>query len=298
MQSPRVGIVILNYKTYKMTIECVNKLVNIDYENFFVVVIDNDSPNESFGMLKNEYSNNIMPFEIHVISSEKNGGYSYGNNIGAKKAEQMGAEFILIMNNDVELINSDFISELVNFMEKDTNVAMVGPGIIEKDKLQLPAFKGRPSGIEYLMYNTFFPLFVMTNKFKRVKPISNSPLKVYSVAGSCLMVKAKLFKEVNYYDDNVFLYGEELILGEKFYQANYDVYFIPSIRVDHKHSYTIDNSFKITQKAIIMENSIKYYYTAYRNDIKPYVKSLIRISGEIKTKVYIPFISIIRKILH
>ena len=109
MSSSKVGIVILNYMTYELTINCLDNLNNMEYNNFFVVVVDNLSPNNSYEKIFEYISKGKFKYDIYLLKSDKNGGYSYGNNLGVKKAENLKADYILIMNNDIFIKENNFL---------------------------------------------------------------------------------------------------------------------------------------------------------------------------------------------
>ena len=76
MSDPRVAIVVLNYRNYRDTVECVRSLERMDYPDLEVVIVDNDSPNESERVLRET-------FPLHtLIQSGANRGYAAGNNVG------------------------------------------------------------------------------------------------------------------------------------------------------------------------------------------------------------------------
>lgn len=297
MNNPKLGIVILNYLTYDLTIQCINKLKEVEYRNFFVVVVDNNSPNDSHKILSNLYKNSIgYKFNVHYIESKLNGGYSSGNNIGIKVAKELGAEYVLVMNNDVELTDKGFIYDSIKLMEERTNIGIVGPGIIEKNILQLPAYLKRPNGFDYILYNSFMPIIILYRKVQmKNKQVDQNAMKVYSVAGCCLMIKVEYFEKINFYDEGVFLYGEELIVGEKMHRENYDVYYLPQYKVIHRHSITISGVYKEIERAKMMDESIKYYFANYRRDISRLIIKLINKSFFLKNNIYLPIIIGIKK---
>lgn len=297
MSCPKLGIVILNYLTYDLTLHCINKLQEMDYNNFFVVVVDNNSPNESHRVLSNYNKDIGYTFNIYYIKSKLNGGYSSGNNIGIKAAQEIGAQYVLVMNNDIELIDKEFISNAIHFMEENINVGAVGPGIVENNFLQLPAYIKRPNGFDYIGSNLFMPINILYRKLKtKIHQKDKNKIKVYSVAGSCLMIRVEHFAAINFYDENVFLYGEELILGEKMYQKNYEIYYFPKYKVNHKHSVTIGGIYKEIERTKMMAKSIEYYFINYRSDISRLIKELISKSFLFNTNIYLPIILFIKKI--
>ena len=113
MKHKCLSIVIVNYLNYSLTEKCVDSVIenvdNIDYE---IIIVDNCSPNESYEILNRKYGNYN---NITVFKNEKNDGFGFGNNIGAKKAK---GEYLLFLNPDV-IILKDAISWVFIKFTKD-----------------------------------------------------------------------------------------------------------------------------------------------------------------------------------
>ena len=123
-----VGFVILNYKTYQDTIKCVQSIVNtIDTDNYFIVIVDNGSDNESLEVLNKEYEKDD---KIAVLDAEKNLGFSKGNNVGIKYLRDLyDFQYIVVLNSDIILFQSNFFKTVDALYEKN-HFAVLGPMII------------------------------------------------------------------------------------------------------------------------------------------------------------------------
>jgi len=95
----RVFIIVLHYKNWKDTNECLKSLEKLDYDNCKIIVIDND---------------------------KNNPGFAGGMNIGIKKALKQKADYVLLLNNDV-IVSPNFLKELVKAGEKDKKIGILGP---------------------------------------------------------------------------------------------------------------------------------------------------------------------------
>ncbi|MBQ9104376.1 MAG: glycosyltransferase family 2 protein [Clostridia bacterium] len=229
-----LGVVILNYKNYDDTINCVKSFCDCGYsKNYKFYIIDNNSPNDSFVKLKEVFENNE---NIVLIKSEVNGGYSAGNNIGLKMAVADGCDVMLLSNSDVA-----FSYGAVETMEKslfsDENCGIVGPKVFDgqgniqnrnKRILTPKIFLLKRKGFEWLDFK------------KRVKKYGyydydySYPLKVEGmVSGCCFMIKAKVLEEIGYLDEGVFLYHEEDILGAKLRKNGYYALLNPNAEIVH-----------------------------------------------------------------
>jgi GT2 family glycosyltransferase len=110
---PLVFIVLVNYRGYKDTVECINSLEKIDYGNYKIIVVDNASGDHSFERLKEEFPKHI------IFEAADNLGFSGGNNIGIKYALENNAEYVLLLNNDTT-VEPHFLNNMVATFEKST----------------------------------------------------------------------------------------------------------------------------------------------------------------------------------
>lgn len=295
-EKPLVAVIILNYVTYKMTIDCIDQIRKQEYSNFFIVVVDNDSPNESSAVLAAEYSNQIVTgldqdVPITFLKAERNGGYSYGNNIGIREAERRGAEYILILNNDASITDVSFIERSICVMASNNNIGLMGPRVTDGNSYLNPLSCERLEWRNYFIGNIRYFWKIIKNKLvPKENTIINQIKKVYTVAGCCMLLRADYFKEIGYFDENLFLYGEELIIGEKFYNKNIEVLFYPGLEVYHNDSQTISNFYSSWRVTKMMDKSILYYLKNYRKDINKFQYGLVYISFKIKDQIYEPLI--------
>ena len=298
MGNPKVGIVILNYITHKLTIECLNNLNAMEYDNFFAVVVDNVSPNNSCEEIENHISQTKFKYDIYLLESDKNGGYSYGNNIGIKKAEKLQATYIVIMNNDIVVRDKTFLNRVVDFLDGSQAIGMIGPGIIQKkNMIELPLLPSRIGPFAHTMNNMLYPFTILRNKILRKRLQGcRKPIKVYGVSGCCFIMRASVFKEIGYFDDNLFLYGEEAVLSEKLYQSGFDIYFVPSIRVFHNHSATTGSVYETREIGRMQLESKKYYLSEYRKDLGRQVRFIMMQSDVFRDKVYTPLIAVMKRV--
>ena len=103
---PLVYVVVLNYRNFSDTIECVRSVEKITYPNYRIVIVDNASDNESETVLKESFPRHL------VLQAGRNGGYAAGNNVGIRRGIRDGADFFPDLNNDT-VVEPDFVSVLV-----------------------------------------------------------------------------------------------------------------------------------------------------------------------------------------
>ena len=227
------GIIILNYNTPKQTIECVNSIIKFEGNSVSIVVVDNCSTDDSYNILK-EFCLNFS--NVLFVVTQKNGGYSYGNNYGTLYLHT-GIEEIVFINSDI-VFQNDAITKMKNMLhkEKKNNVAIIGPEIYGNHG-QIARRKLR--SIDYLLRIRPFCYFHIRTS-RNIK-FNLQESKVFSgmVSGCCFMIKKSVFDIINGFDENVFLYSEEDIIAYKLDQINYKVAICDEAIVLHKHSESI-----------------------------------------------------------
>ena len=114
MDNPLVSVIIVNYNGKRHLEKCLESLMKVDYEKYEVILVDNNSNDDSLEFVKSVYSSVI------IIKLDKNYGFAEPNNIGAKIAK---GEFLLFLNNDTK-VNPNFIQEMVNVFNKDSKIAI------------------------------------------------------------------------------------------------------------------------------------------------------------------------------
>ena len=254
-----LGIVILNYNTWKCTERCIESVIKTCFLPYKIYIVDNHSDNYSFEKLSNLYRFNN---DVCVIENEINGGYSKGNNIGIKAGISDGCDYLLITNNDI-VFKDNCIHVLHDFIQKTSKALIVGPKIYDSmGDIQHSTIIRRSSYWETLIFCKIF-------KCQKIDESTISEaIKVYSVSGCCFMVRAKEFVEIGAFDEGTFLYNEENILSFQARQSGYNIYFLPTANVIHEHGATTGKQ-SLFIKCEFLKSSLYYWYK-YRkiNDLQ------------------------------
>lgn len=253
----KVLILILNYRTYELTLALIEILIaKIDQRLFDVLVVDNASPNGSADILQKE--SNVRGFAF--ISSQENGGYAKGNNIGLRYAYDHGYEYVWVLNNDILIAegHEDVLEIMVAAMNRDKSLGSVN------SKIRFPSggidyeFPKRPSMFDYT-------LGMVAYKKSRKRYDHNQPCGlVYRPQGCSMLLRTRAMADVGFLDENTFLYCEEDILAERFLAKGYRCGYCGNTEVIHNHSTTVSKTFDKFKTASIKNTSFKHYLRAYR----------------------------------
>jgi len=123
MSSPKISVIIVNYNGKKLLENCLESLFKTDYNNFEVILVDNNSTDGSMEFVTKNYP------KIIVIKLDSNKGFAEPNNIGAKIAK---GEYLLFLNNDT-VTTTNFISEMIKVLEKDEKIAICQSLLLKPD---------------------------------------------------------------------------------------------------------------------------------------------------------------------
>jgi len=282
----KTGIVILNYKTYIDTIRLVKRLLEIDKKNeYIIIVVDNASPNESYDQINHEFCG-IQ--NIHILQTGENLGYARGNNIGLKYLEKLDVEYVLILNNDI-YIEDDIISKCIEKFENLDNPGLIAP------VQYLP--NGKQESFKSLKCNSFIDdvlsYSLLYTKFRANHKYSENtyqPLvQIIDIIPGCFIFSSyKIFKKINYFDEETFLFCEERFLYKKINQIGLHNYILLDCKYIHNHSKTINAEIKILNQEKLIHDGHIIFTKKYRSFpiIKCKVLDIIFFLHQLEFKIY------------
>lgn len=256
--NPLVGIVILNYKNYSDSFACIESVLTINYDSYFIVLVDNKSEDGSAEKLKRDFQNNDR---IHFLFLSKNNGYAAGNNRGVELAIANGAEYICILNNDT-IVDCSFLCHMVKFMLMNKEYGIVSPLICDFKKNTLIQSAGayinlRTGRQRFLLYN---------NSISNLKKGTVFDQPDY-LGGACLLVRKDIFEKVGYIPEYYFLFYEETDWCFHVRNKGIRLACVTDSRIYHKGSATISrekglSQYYLTRNSVLFERkyaTVKQY---------------------------------------
>lgn len=222
--STKVTIVILNWNGKKDTIECLDSLKQVTYSNYEILLVDNGSTDGSAEFLREYYP------EIEIIENKKNLGFTGGCNIGIKKAMSYGADYILLLNNDVA-VEPDFLDEMISVARINENIGILGTKInYYDDPDKIWAAGG---------FINYWICLVAYYRMNKPDTERNSHEKdVDFVSGCAMLIKADVFQKIGLLDERYFAYFEDVDICLMAKKNGYGVRYVPSAKIYHKVSKT------------------------------------------------------------
>lgn len=278
-----LAVIVVNYRSEKLTIEYVRSELNKIKIAYYIVIVNNSAETESNNALANGIDAEIIS-DIYgeidktksrfIIAEVNNLGFAKGNNLGVQFLQNhFENEFILFSNNDIRFLNDNVVERLVRQLKSLPEIGVVGPRVI--------GLRGENQSPEpyYPFYLRFFTRYWLTPFLS--ESLKNKWLKFnyaehakegwhYKVMGSFFLVKTEDFISCGMMDSETFLYGEEVILTERMRSIGKAVYYYPQVAVLHEHGATIASHTSAKRMRDIQMQSEKYYYKKYRK-ISPFM---------------------------
>ena len=252
----KLGMVIVNYNDFNMTSRLLNNVKDYKCLNQ-IIVVDNNSTDDSFEKLKEFESNRI------TIIKNSSRHFSSGLNVGAKcLIKKVGECNIIFSNSDIIIKGEEDLKQLSSDINKD--IVVVGPTVDEHGVLN----RGwhLPSTNKEILFN--IPLLSRYLK-KKLLPYKEEDYKkditeVDVVSGCFFLVDSKFLEENGYFDETTFLYYEEQIFAKKVMNKNKKEVVDNKVIIYHDHSVSIDKSIKKLKKQKTLKQSQRYYCKAYQ----------------------------------
>lgn len=259
---PRVSIIILNWNGWKDTIECLESLYKIEYPNFEIIVVDNNSINDSikniikwtktrrikcFYITKNDLDNkkyllrkikaNHLPSreKLIIIANDKNYGFAEGNNIAIEQITSEGqSDYVLLLNNDTT-VKSDFLKYLVNESKKDKNVTIAGPKIFYysyNDRKDIIWFGG--GLIDWRRYPGYF--YKGYNLPDNQYGIQSDTIESEWITGACMLIKINKTSliEGKMLNSEFYFGGEDIDFSLRVKKNGGKIILVPNAVIWHK----------------------------------------------------------------
>ena len=244
MKNPLVSIIVINHNGKNDWEECFKTLYNLNYPDFEILLVDNNSEDKSVEKIKNKYN------DVKIIELKKNYGFAEGNNKGLIQAK---GEYIALLNMDT-LVDPNWLTELVKVVQKSEKIGIVGSKIYYYSDRKKINFGG--SSCDKYGNTTQ----INANKFDDELPSKQSPTKIFYACGASMMFKRELYNFIKLFDPTYFMYWEDVDFSWRAWICGYDVYYVPTSIIYHKINR-------------VRKNFPKIIYMSQRNKLRTLLKN-------------------------
>ncbi|WP_290508245.1 glycosyltransferase family 2 protein [Algoriphagus sp.] len=220
MPNSSVAIILVNWNGIAFTRACLQSLQLIDYADYSIFVVDNGSENSEGIQLKKEF-----PL-IHLIETGKNLGFAGGNNVGIRKALEMGFSHILLLNNDTE-VEADFLGKMMLHFSENPKLGVLEPLICflhEKDKIWSAGGKWQK-----LLGRA---LTVGDRQYLQNFTANREPLDW--ATGCAMLLKRAAIEQAGLMNEQYFVYFEDVEWSLRIREKGFEIGLVPEARVYHE----------------------------------------------------------------
>ena len=223
-----VSIILVNYKTSSLVIGAIESIIkNSCGFSYEIIVVDNASNDNSRSIIENKFS------DIVFLASSENLGTSKAYNLAITKSK---GDFIFLLNPDTVLLNNA-ISMMLNFIKNRNDVAVVCGNLYDLDNLPTHSYQLKPVCLKGIKrsYSLFYliGLRFKKNKLYQQFNFSTKPVEVGYACAAAMMMNKALCEKVGFFDERVFMYGEESVLSQKLRNIGLITMNIPEPRIMH-----------------------------------------------------------------
>lgn len=227
--SSDISIVVLNYNTRDLLADCLDSIYeNINGLDYELIVVDNASQDGSASMVESRYP------DACLIKNQENNGFSSGVNLGIKASN---SDYVMVMNQDT-LVRPGAFERMLEMILEDPTTGIVGPRLLTK------------SG-QYQQSCNYFTiprlknalLFLMSMVLPHGREIfgtsadpgksTTGPVMVDWVHGACMLVRREVFDKAGLFDENMFIYMEDMEFCYRAHQAGWKTVYMPDAEIIH-----------------------------------------------------------------
>lgn len=246
----QTAIIILNYNGRHFLEKFLPSVVQFS-QNAEIIVVDNGSLDRSGKFLKKNYP------QIRLISLDKNYGFCGGYNRALKEIQ---AKYFVLLNSDVE-VSQNWLEPMIDLLEKNEQIAACQPKIKSfQDKTKFEDAGAGGGMID--KYGFTFCRGRIFDKTEEDKGQYNDEKEIFWASGACLMVRSKVFEQMNGFEESFFAHMEEIDLCWRINNANYKVFHCGKSEVYHVGGGTLPKA------------SSQKMYLNFRNNLVMMIRNL------------------------
>ena len=234
----KLCVVIVNYKTPQLTLDCIHSLQDqLDHKYDHIVIVDNNSGNDDIDTLKISMEQEGLSDLITLLASPENKGFSAGNNIGIKAVT---ARYYLLANADT-LFRHNAISSLISAAEKFPKAAIISPRLEWPDgSPQISCFRFH-SPLSEIIHSAGTGIVTRLLKKHEVPlQVENDVTMPDWTCFACVLIRQEVFQQVGFLDESYFMYYEDVDFCRRSKIAGFEVVNWPFAHVVHLQGQSSD----------------------------------------------------------
>ena len=244
----KIFVIILNWNNQDLILACLQSLQKIKHppqSQVSILVADNGSSDDSVEEIKRAFP------KVLILENKKNLGYAEGNNRGMEYALERGADYLLVLNNDIE-VDEDFLVQLISTIggsasggkvaRKGKGVGIVSPKIYFAPGYELhkERYRKEERGKVIWYAGGMIDWDNILSPHRGVDELDKGQydrmIETDYASGSCLLIKKEVLEEVGFFDSKLCMYWEDTDLSQRARMAGWRVLYVPQAKIWHKVS--------------------------------------------------------------
>lgn len=233
-----VAIIILNWKQPQLTVDTIDSVLKIKHSNFEykIILVDNGSPDNSLDIFKEKYLKNN---HVKLLNTKSNLGYAGGNNFGINYALKNKYDYLMVLNNDV-LVDPMFAQELVGQLKR---YDIVGPKIYFAPGFEYHKNRYQKNDLGKVIWsmggqvdwNNIYGSNIDIDKIDHGQ-FNEINTNIDFISGCCFLAKNEVFKKIGNFDENYFMYMEDVDFCHRAKLNGFSLACIPKSYIWHVNS--------------------------------------------------------------
>lgn len=256
-----VSVIIVNYNTRDLTLQCLNSVYKkTKHLNFEVIIVDNASSDDSVEVLRKEYP------QVCLIGSKENLGFGRANNIGIK---QSSGRMLFLLNPDTILINNA-IYELYSFLCSHENIAICGGQLYDMDLNKTHSYSLLFPSInwELNIFSRGLISWFLSHRFdENIRRDGYS--SVAYITGADMMIRRTIIDKYGAFNPTFFMYFEETELSYRYKKNGMAIAYTPAAKIVHLEGKSFEYMekrdfffFTGRKKFYKLTHSVLYFYVS------------------------------------
>ncbi len=224
----KVSVLIVSYNVKEYVAHAIDSLLKSNLDELEIIVVDNHSFDSTVEHIQTSYP------DVKIIANQDNVGFGRAVNQAAAHAK---GDYYLILNPDT-VVQENTVSTLTQYIQDHEEVGMIGPKILNSDGTLQPACKRsfptlRVAIPKLLGLDKLFPKSKWAGKYNLTYLDPDQINSVDAISGSCMFLSKDLFHELGGFDEQFFMFGEDLDLCFRIWQTGKEVHYVPTTQIIH-----------------------------------------------------------------
>lgn len=225
-----LAVIVLNYRTYDLTVDCLASLSAEVDPGVRVVVVDNASGDGSAERIEAAIAARGWGGWAAVVRAPSNGGFAAGNNVGIRAAD---AAAYLLLNSDT-VVRPGALGALRDALRDHPDAGVIGSGILTPDgELAYSSFRYPVPISELIRAANTGPITRALSRFDPILPLVDEPREAEWVSFAAVVLRRATIDDVGLLDDGYFMYWEDVDYCRRVRAAGWNVLYWPRARIVH-----------------------------------------------------------------